>query len=127
MSFCKKCGSELEAGQSFCPQCGEPANSYDNRIKTGKTTYKDDISKIISSFLTFKRVSIGIAAFIIILWGYGFIKGYSDIENQVSLITNEQVIGRLNPISANGYKTYLYHFTNYKEKKLELQELLDDF
>ena len=50
-----------------------------------------------------------------LLWGYGFYKGYSDVENGSNLLTYKLVSSGMNPISRHGYKTFFINFTDYSE------------
>ena len=60
------------------------------------------------------------AAFLIfgLLWGYGFCKAYSDIKNEEGIIVMAYRISNkgMNPISKNGYKTYLHNYPNLERR-----------
>lgn len=71
---------------------------------------------------------VSIKAFVIIacavvlifglLWGYGFCKAYSDIKNEEGIIVMAYRISNkgMNPISKNGYKTYLHNYPNLERR-----------
>lgn len=134
MSFCKKCGSELEAGNKFCQQCGEPVEEHVSYTQQNdKTESESSGNKILALFkndegnISINKILLIFVGFIILLWGYGFIKGVSDVSNEVPLLFTAQTMNRLNPISAHGYKSYLLNFTNYKEIQQDLKDSMEEF
>ncbi|MBQ3713352.1 MAG: hypothetical protein II890_05330 [Spirochaetia bacterium] len=61
------------------------------------------------------------------LWGYGFYKGYSDVENGANLITYKLVSSGMNPVTRHGYKTYFTYFTDLNKRVDDLKDSLDSF
>lgn len=70
----------------------------------------------------FLKIVFVIIVVIACLWGYGFYKGYSDVENGANLITYKFVSSGMNPISRSGYKTFFSHFTDFNERVDDLRD-----
>ena len=73
----------------------------------------------------FGKIVLVIIIVIACLWGYGFSKGYSDVENGANLLTYKLVSSGMNPITRSGYKTYFTHFTDYNKRLNDLQDSLN--
>lgn len=54
-----------------------------------------------------KKVIIGILIFIVVLFFYGYFKGYSQYHEGVSLLEISITMSTLNPISEKGYVLYM--------------------
>ncbi len=73
----------------------------------------------------FWKILLAIILIVAGLWGYGFYKGYSDVENGANLVTYKLVSSGMNPITRSGYKTFFFNFTNYNEKVDNLRDSIN--
>ena len=48
--FCRKCGAQIPEGTKFCPSCGNPAETIDQKVENVANNVRDDFAKAENEF-----------------------------------------------------------------------------
>lgn len=110
--YCKKCGCELNEGDTFCTKCGSRISSIIEYNLNTIEIKSGDTSKIVKYGLLSKKATFIIIALIIILVGIGcIIKSISNspektIEKMVSALNDKDLDGVLNCYSPHTVSDY---------------------